>query len=82
MVEQAWARTWAAIPAQAAPPRTSPGQIYRPAWTEPELGSRREGGMAMPRTLDVTGGKLIYEEFGGGAETLVCVHDAGGNHLS
>ena len=36
----------------------------------------------MPKTLDVTGAKLIYEEFGGGAETIVFVHDAGGNHLS
>lgn len=36
----------------------------------------------MPQTLDVTGGQLIYDEFGEGPETIVFVHGAGGNHLS
>ena len=36
----------------------------------------------MPNTIEVTGGTLIYDEFGEGAETIVFVHDAGGNHLS
>ena len=36
----------------------------------------------MPKTLDVTGGKLIYDEFGDGPDTIVFVHGAGGNHLS
>ena len=36
----------------------------------------------MPKTLDVTGAQLIYDEFGDGPETIVFVHDAGGNHLS
>ena len=36
----------------------------------------------MPRTLDVTGGRLIYDEFGDGPDTIVFVHGAGGNHLS
>lgn len=36
----------------------------------------------MPRILNVTGGRLIYDEFGDGPETIVFVHDAGGNHLS
>lgn len=36
----------------------------------------------MAQTLDVTGGQLIYDEFGEGPETIVFVHGAGGNHLS
>ena len=36
----------------------------------------------MPKTLDVTGGRLIYDEFGEGPDTIVFVHGAGGNHLS
>ena len=36
----------------------------------------------MPNTLDVTGATLIYDEFGDGPDTIVFVHDAGGNHLS
>ncbi len=36
----------------------------------------------MAQTLDVTGGQLVYDEFGEGPETIVFVHGAGGNHLS
>ena len=36
----------------------------------------------MAETLDVTGGQLVYDEFGEGPETIVFVHGAGGNHLS
>lgn len=36
----------------------------------------------MPQTLDVTGAQLVYDEFGDGPQTIVFVHDAGGNHLS
>ena len=36
----------------------------------------------MPNILDVTGGRLIYDEFGEGQDTIVFVHGAGGNHLS
>ena len=36
----------------------------------------------MAQTLDVTGGRLIYDEFGDGPQTIVFVHGAGGNHLS
>ena len=36
----------------------------------------------MPKTLDVTGGTLSYDEFGEGPQTIVFVHGGGGNHLS
>ena len=36
----------------------------------------------MAQRLDVTGGQLVYDEFGTGPETIVFVHGAGGNHLS
>lgn len=36
----------------------------------------------MARTMDVTGGQLVYDVFGDGPETIVFVHGAGGNHLS
>lgn len=36
----------------------------------------------MPDAIEVTGGTLIYDEFGEGPDTIVFVHDAGGNHLS
>lgn len=36
----------------------------------------------MAKRLEVTGGTLVYDEFGVGAETIVFVHDAGGNRLS
>ena len=36
----------------------------------------------MTRTLEVTGGTLVYDTFGDAAETIVFVHGAGGNHLS
>ena len=36
----------------------------------------------MPESLEVTGGTLVYDEVGVGAETIVFVHDAGGNRLS
>ena len=36
----------------------------------------------MAETLGVTGGQLVYDEFGEGPETIVFVHGAGGNHLS
>lgn len=36
----------------------------------------------MPKRLEVAGGTLVYDEFGDGAETIVFVHDAGGNRLS
>lgn len=36
----------------------------------------------MAQALDVTGGQLIYDEFGEGPKTIVFVHGAGGNHLS
>lgn len=36
----------------------------------------------MPNAIEVAGGTLIYDEFGEGPETIVFVHDAGGNHLS
>ncbi|MCY3557709.1 MAG: alpha/beta hydrolase [Chloroflexi bacterium] len=36
----------------------------------------------MPKTLEVTGATLSYDEFGDGPKTIVFVHDAGGNHLS
>ena len=36
----------------------------------------------MPRTLNVTGATLIYDEFGESPDTIVFVHGAGGNHLS
>ena len=36
----------------------------------------------MAQTLDVTGGRLVYDEFGDGPQTIVFVHGAGGNHLS
>ena len=36
----------------------------------------------MAQTLDVTGGQLVYDEFGDGPNTIVFVHGAGGNHLS
>jgi len=38
--------------------------------------------MAMPKTLEVSGATLVYDEFGEGPETIVFVHGAGGNHLS
>ncbi len=36
----------------------------------------------MAQTMNVTGGQLVYDEFGKGPETIVFVHGAGGNHLS
>lgn len=36
----------------------------------------------MPETLELTGARMVYDEFGDGPETIVFVHDAGGNHLS
>ena len=36
----------------------------------------------MPNSLEISGGTLVYDEFGEGPETIVFVHDAGGNHLS
>ena len=36
----------------------------------------------MPQTMNVTGGQLVYDEFGDGPETIIFVHGAGGNHLS
>ncbi len=36
----------------------------------------------MADCLDVSGGRLVYDSFGTGAETIVFVHDAGGNRLS
>ncbi|MXX47160.1 MAG: alpha/beta hydrolase [Chloroflexi bacterium] len=36
----------------------------------------------MPKTLEVTGATLSYDEFGEGPETIVFVHGGGGNHLS
>ena len=36
----------------------------------------------MPKTLNVTGASLIYDQFGDGPDTIVFVHGAGGNHLS
>ena len=36
----------------------------------------------MTRTLETTGGTLVYDVFGEADETIVFVHGAGGNHLS
>ena len=36
----------------------------------------------MPQMIDVTGGRICYDEFGDGPETIVFVHGGGGNHLS
>ncbi|MDE2892293.1 MAG: alpha/beta hydrolase [Chloroflexota bacterium] len=36
----------------------------------------------MAKSVEVTGGTLVYDEFGVGAGTIVFVHDAGGNRLS
>ena len=36
----------------------------------------------MPKSLNVTGGRLVFDEFGDGPKTIVFVHDPGGNLLS